>query len=717
MPPEEPLTLPAALGEGEASLPAVPDGAGVAEDVIDGEVVDSPAPAARPVYVLHVVKIAQTVNVVVRHERTRAVARHGAYVPAGLVVAWRRHRRGRALALDFAHQAKAQGDHANGLLWAQHHEAALKARHERHEKRMRLLIDLVKVSPWFLGIWVFLMVMTGVALAWTHKSPAYALWPWKTLADTVSDLVGLAGVLLGVAVVAGPVAVLAALHELGRRGGDLAPGWSTAAKAVDEDRGLVVTADGIVVALQNLPIPELKKAFAKDKWQPAFRLTPVKDGEGYSSIFSLPMGVTPEMVADKNDIFARNLHRAKVESWPTNAERDGVAAAGFVNLWVANPGVLDRPAPEWPLLAEGAADVFKGVPAGVTARGLPVMIPVVGNNFSIGGLMGQGKSNACRVVVLGAALDPLAELLVHVFAYNGDFDCYEPRLARYVKGAEKEQIDAAMETLTDLYRIVGEREQMISDLGAKKVTRQIAERHRELRPRLTLFSECHELFGHKDYGEEATELAVMTIRRARKTALWMGFDTQDARADAIPPKLLSLVSIRSCLPVTSWRANDGFLWDGAFKAGVRATELRAGRDVGRSITTGVSNEQFEILKWHYIFSDDDTGKDDARAVIERSMRQLSPGTAVSGSLPAASVVVRDLLDDLNAAVTGPERVKLRDAVGLLRKVDQLYPRYRQLTAQQLREDLADEGVRTVNASGTHYLDPEALRRAIRERGE
>jgi hypothetical protein len=49
------------------------------------------------------------------------------------------------------------------------------------------------------------------------------------------------------------VAVLPA-HELGRRGGGLAPGWSAAAKEADEDRGLVVTADGIVVALQNLPV-------------------------------------------------------------------------------------------------------------------------------------------------------------------------------------------------------------------------------------------------------------------------------------------------------------------------------------------------------------------------------------------------------------------------------------------------------------------------------
>ena len=69
--------------------------------------------------------------------------------------------------------------------------------------------------------------------------------------------------------------------------------------------------------------------------------------------------------------------------------------------------------------------------------------------------MGQGKSNACRVVMLGAALDPLAELWVHVLAFNGDFDAYEPRLARYVSGAEDEHIDAAVASLEELYAEVG----------------------------------------------------------------------------------------------------------------------------------------------------------------------------------------------------------------------------------------------------------------------
>ena len=73
----------------------------------------------------------------------------------------------------------------------------------------------------------------------------------------------------------------------------------------------------------------------------------------------------------------------------------GIAPAGYVAVWIANPGVLDRPAPEYPLLHDGTADVFRGVPAGESPRGnLLIDIPVVGNNFVVGGIMGQGKSNA-----------------------------------------------------------------------------------------------------------------------------------------------------------------------------------------------------------------------------------------------------------------------------------------------------------------------------------
>jgi S-DNA-T family DNA segregation ATPase FtsK/SpoIIIE len=50
--------------------------------------------------------------------------------------------------------------------------------------------------------------------------------------------------------------------------------------------------------------------------------------------------------------------------------RDLIAAvrAGYLNLYVADSGVMDKPTPDYPLLLEGTADVFTGVPIGITQR-------------------------------------------------------------------------------------------------------------------------------------------------------------------------------------------------------------------------------------------------------------------------------------------------------------------------------------------------------------
>ena len=168
-------------------------------------------------------------------------------------------------------------------------------------------------------------------------------------------------------------------------------------------------------------------------------------------------------------------------------------------------------------------------------------------------------------------------------------------------------ITAAVNRLHELYSEVGRREARLAELGAKKVTRGLAEANRDMRPIVALFSECHELFGHDEYGELAADLATKTAKRARKTGITLLFDTQSSRKEAIPPELVELVSVNVCFYVKTWRSNDGFLGDGSFAAGIRATELRPGRDRGTSIITGVSDAQFELVKWFFVEVDDDTG--------------------------------------------------------------------------------------------------------------
>jgi DNA segregation ATPase FtsK/SpoIIIE, S-DNA-T family len=694
----------------DANLPAVPS-ASVEEVVYDGEVVDEAATAAAGA-------VAASPDGPGRSRTVSAILRHPGYVAAGLVVAWRRHRHRRARHERALRALEAQGNHEAMLAWQQQREAERKGRHDRRRAWATAAADLLKASPWIAAAGLALMAVAGLLTSLSMRSLYGFAVPWLeaarlfTLAEQVTGDAIMAGC------VAVPLAVVAGLWQLGRTGGSMAPAWTVAARADEQDRGLVVTADTIVIALQHMPVTPLTRAI-KDGWVPVFHLQPVREGQGYAMVFEPPLGVTPAMIADQRAILARNLHRDMSEVWPSDAAaaKGSRYPAGSVAMWVADPGVLSRPTPDYPLLHEGTADVFKGVPGGVTARGDAMDIPVTANNWVAGGQQGQGKSNLCRVMILGCCLDPLCGVDVFVFAGNGDFDAYAPRLNVYRRGATDETVAAAVARLEWFYEEVGRREARLAELGAKKLTRRIAEEHPDMRPYVALFSECHELFGNDEHGARATELAVKTIKRSRKTGIVFGFDTQSSRKEAIPPALVELVSVNACFYVKTWRSNDGFLGDGSFQSGVRATELRPGRDIGRSVVTGISDAQFELLKWYFVFVDDDTGHDDAAEVIARAMKNLAPGTPVGAALALPAAAGRDLLADLGQVLAGPDRVKLRDAVAMLRQLAPSWPRYKAMTATQLRADLEAAGVRVVNTSGTHYVDPADVRRAVSEERE
>jgi S-DNA-T family DNA segregation ATPase FtsK/SpoIIIE len=177
---------------------------------------------------------------------------------------------------------------------------------------------------------------------------------------------------------------------------------------------------------------------------------------------------------------------------------------------------------------------------------------------------------------------------------------------------------------------------------------------------------------------------------------------------------VELVSVNVCFAVKSWRANDGFLGDGCFQAGIRATELRPGRDRGRAVATGVSDAQFELLMWHFIEVDDDTGFDAAADVIARAVAGAAPGTPVEGNAAPAVIEARNLLADLDQ-VLGHERAKLADLPALLRDLAPRWPAYRSLTGTDLRDLLDGQGVRTTNSGNVLRLDPADLRAVLRAR--
>jgi S-DNA-T family DNA segregation ATPase FtsK/SpoIIIE len=193
------------------------------------------------------------------------------------------------------------------------------------------------------------------------------------------------------------------------------------------------------------------------------------------------------------------------------------------------------------------------------------------------------------------------------------------------------------------------------------------------------------------------------------------FDTQSSRKGAIPPALIELMSVNACFYVKNWRNNDGFLGDGCFAAGIRATELRPGRDVGTSLVIGVSDAAYELLKWYFVEVNDDTGWDAATEVIARAVANMASGVGAGTAAAIEPPEVRDLLDDLDE-VLGLERVTLADVPRMLRELAPHWIPYQKLKGTTgLREDLAALGVKAVRSGGTWYLDPEVVRAALSER--
>ncbi|HEV3358182.1 MAG TPA: hypothetical protein VG247_15410 [Pseudonocardiaceae bacterium] len=461
-------------------------------------------------------------------------------------------------------------------------------------------------------------------------------------------------------VVVGPLGwAFAAIWE----GRDRTPGAGWLTQPDRDDADSWVDERMISRALAHLGIAPMN-AFFKGGGELVY-LTPArKDGDGTFARIRLPLGVTSNMVADRRPTLAANLGRASLETWPTKGDEDGV-----LDLWVADKGTLAGGAGEWPLLYDGAVDVFDGVPFGLTQRGLIVNAPLLEANWLIGGRPGQGKTSAMRTLLLGAALDPTVELWVFVMGESPDFDPLTPRLSRYRMGMDDSVAADAVQALRDLTE---EMERRGRTLGAQpgkppKVSRKLADRAGlGLHPLVLSIDECHELFQHKKYGRQAEELAVRLIKRGRKYGIILILATQSPTKDSIPKEITRNVACGVAFAVADHVANDGLLGAGRYRAGIRATELRMKTDRGTCVAVGITDESWELVRTYYVPFED--GIDMVSPVIARAMallaehgRPVSITTADNGE----TTTPVDHLADIAAVCAGAKRVRTQTVLARL----------------------------------------------------
>ncbi|MFI6026373.1 cell division protein FtsK [Amycolatopsis magusensis] len=689
-------------------------------EVIEGEVV-SEAEYARLTSQRHraieryrgygstVVATGRVVTTVAKHDRTKAALGHGMTVVQGLE-SWGRRTWDASTLGVYRRQikaAEAMGNTDEVKEWTERMEAVKDRRHKRLMDLPTLLKGLVKAGVVSLAAAVVLTLLVGLlvqlsdagsfvgvvsgvlgALNWLFTAIAWAWTPLIVVAPYVISV----GVLLG------------AWREGRRRG--TAPGWL--ATAADADTDVSIDETTIARALSALRIPQVT-AYLKEGLPLQFITPARRDGRGTHAIVRLPAGVTAERVANRRADLATGLHRLSKEVWPTTG-----AEAGILDLWVADKGALAEGAGPYPLLSEGVVDVFKGVPFGKTLRGEPVLAPLLERNTLTGGMPGQGKSSAARVIMAGAALDPTAELRIWVPDANFDFEVFRPRCSRYVMGAEDEKIGEILAHLRELHAEVQARGELLVKYEVPAVTRELASKNVGLHPVFALLEEAHVAIQHPLYGKEISQLLVDIVRLGRKRAIHLILSTQAPTKDSMPRDVTRNCSNGVAFAVGDHVANDALLGQGAYAAGHRATELIPGTDKGTAVVKGFTGERSDIVQVYFL--DVSRDNDQVTPIIERAMAEINRRGRVPGATSEAPQIEapRDLLEDLDA-VMGTDPVPVADLPALLANHAPNWAPYRKLTGKALRAELAELGVKVPSTGNKWPVDPVTVREALAKR--
>jgi S-DNA-T family DNA segregation ATPase FtsK/SpoIIIE len=697
--PAEPLNLPAAIPGGE-----------VEADVLDGEIVEEPQ---RPVYVLRpVVNVFQTITVIAGHPVPRTAARHAAYVPAGVVVAWRRWRHARQRPERMMQQAETTGDHAQVIAWRQQLEAERQNRHGRMVKTAETIVSVARTSVWIIGGTIAALAALGVLLAFKWGLRGF-LWPWETAAAIAVFAVSLVAALWFALAGTAALVALALLYRAGRRGGgDLAPRWARTAAEDDVDPAIDEAA--ITQALKQLRIPQITDYLKLG--QPLPYIVPCRqEGRGTYAEIRLPNGLPALEIAKqaRRERLAASLYRHTKEVWPTTGADNSV-----LKLWVADKGALDEGAGPYPLLAEGFTDVFKGFPFGRTLRGDPIKIPVMGRNTLCGGAPEQGKSNGARVVASGYALDVITEIRIYVPDANFDFERFKPRCSSYVMGAEDEWIEQISGELEELKDEIQRRGQLLIDAEQEEVTYALAHAGVGLHPMFVLLEEAHVAIQHRKYGKDITQLLIDIVKLDRKRAVHLMLSTQAPTKDSMPRDVTRNCTNGIAYAVGDYVANDALLGQGAYRSGHRATELIPGEDRGTALCKGFSGERSEMVQAYRVSGR--SGDDQVTPIVNRALAAMAEqGRPVPGTERGPlAIVSRDLLDDL-AEVTSHRsgRVRVSELPDLLHNLAPSWGEYRGLTGVRLRKLLFAAGVPTTNPGNVPTLDLDDLAAAVAKRDQ
>ncbi|MEV6895665.1 cell division protein FtsK [Kribbella sp. NPDC051137] len=596
--------------------------------------------------------------------------------------------------------AEASGDREALKEWTAAKEAATERRHRRLMDAPKLAWGVLKVAAGAMLATPVIVFVIAVFAKLTGSGSFTGVW--GGFFALIGFVIAVGGVLWTLLTFALPVLVVIALFREGKRAAE-PPSWMVT--TADAEWDSAIDESTIAQALDSLRIPNITR-YLKQGYKLQF-ITPARQqGRGTHAVIRLPGGVPAELISKRRVDLATSLHRAGSEVWPTTGDE-----AGILDLWVADKGALTGGPGAYPLLTEGLVDVFKGVPAGKTLRGDELREPVMGRNSIVGGAPGQGKSSASKTFMAGCALDPTVEMRIWVPDQNFDFERFKRRCSRYVMGADDDSIRQIRDDLKEMYEEMGRRGDLLKVYEVEQVTRELADKNVGLHPLVGLLEEAHVAFQHEEYGEEIAKYAVALVKLGRKRGMHFRVSTQAPTATSLPKDVTRNCTNNVAFYVQDYVANDGLLGQGAFKQGVRATDLIPGENRGTAIVKGFTAAKYETLQWYFL--DGAEGNDQITPIIDRSLAAIKKRELPApGDSRRPQIESRDLLADLDE-VLDDVPVRIADVPALLKRLAPTWGPYQSLTGKALREQLAaDYGIKVASTGNRYPLDPATVRDAL-----
>jgi S-DNA-T family DNA segregation ATPase FtsK/SpoIIIE len=549
------------------------------------------------------------------------------------------------------------------------------------------------------ALWVMLCVLAGLLVVvglWLAFTPGSIGWfGWWSLIKHILDgtLTALTVVVHAVAWATAPVLLVAAWRE-GRRAAQ-PPRWLY---SPDEraEQDAEITADVITAALRHVKIPALTR-YLTGGGVLEYVIAPREQGGGTYTQVRLPMGVTAaELLSSaKVELLAGNLGRHRHEVWP---QREKDTDARVLDLWVADKGTMDKPAPPWPLLADGEVDVFADrLPWGVTMRAEQITVGMLQKHWLLGATSKQGKSTVLRLLALGLSLDPTVELHVADLKGDGDWSMFAPRAATLIEGSADEHAEATTEMLEWGVAEVARRydaKRAAGIVGA--IPREVSRRKGSgFHPIYLFVDECQVLYGapHPIGGAKDDARAWRAAKKlhdqARAVNVHLLQATQRPDDRTLPARVREGAHVRCALNVPNHETAKMILADAADR-GARPQDLRPGADAGTVVATGevedIPNGQaFAIVRTHYVSTKD------AYAVITRAMTIIHrTGRTITTNEPTEPEPEGDLLANVATVLDGHDKLRSADVLHQLRA--RWEPTYGTWSAQQFATALEDRGV-------------------------